>query len=1261
MARTYLARLLLLLAGLLPQAVQAHDWPMSRYDATRSAASPQQLPATLHVRWSRDYPPQTAAWPEQDKMQYDAAYDPIVVGKLLILNSSRHDCVRALDTDTGKLQWSFRAEGPIRFAPAAWQGKLYVASDDGFLYCLKTESGELLWKHRGGPNERTMLGNERLISSWPARGAPVVADGTVYFTASIWPFMGVFLHALDANTGKVVWINDGSGSLFIKQPHMTDAFASIAPQGHIVAIGNRLLLPGGRTVPACLDRATGKIVRYQLGESGKIGGGSEVVALDGLFFNGGAVFETETEKHLGDYGKLVVATPDRVYTTSANGSLRMLDIKKAGQVEEETTDAKGKVAKSKKWRIPELAKTKVANVDCLIKAGSRLYAAGDGFVQAVDIDLENNQLTKSWHMKIDGDVERLVAADDRLFVVTRAGRIYCFDGEPTGSPKHHSWAKPSTVVDGASKRRAEEFLRQTGVKAGYAVVWGLGDLGFLREWVEQSKLHVVVVEPDPEKVAAARRHFTALDLYGTRMAILTGTVETVVLPQHLASVMLWNDTDKLNDSTLAKAYQSLRPFGGRLCFFRTDEAEKILKRIDQPQAKVGGTRGLFDLVHVIREGAIPGTANWTHENGDASNTRVSRDQLVKAPLGMLWFGGPSNEGILPRHGHGPQPQVVDGRILIEGIDLMRALDIYTGRLLWETRLPGVGFFFNNLAHQPGANASGSNYVCTPDCIYVVLGRSCLRLDPETGKVMGEFQLPRMADMKETPLWGYVAVSGDYLIAGSDPLFDPKSLPKPPKTGETGDDDVKAKPAVKDKAKEKEPKIGKVLKAVKATTDNLSSSKHLVVMNRHTGKVLWSATANNGFRHNAICAGGDRVYAIDRLSGDQLARYKQDDKEPPFPARVVAFDLHTGDKVWDKDAEVFGTWLSYSEKRDILIEAGRVARDSLLDEPKGMRAYRAKDGATLWRDRDYVGPAMIHGDTVLQDQGGCDLLTGALKMRLDPITGDPVPWRWQRTYGCNTPAASEHLLTFRSGAAGYFDYCNDGGTGNFGGFRSSCTNNLIVAGGVLTAPDYTRTCTCAYQNQTSVGLIHMPEAEMWTFFGTKEVKGCVKRLGLNFGAAGDRRAEDGTLWMEYPSIAGVSPVVAVSTLPAKLETFRRHSSIVAGKHAWIASSGARGLQEITINLGKEEIMPHAYTVRLVFADPDFDQPGKRLFHVDIQGKRVATDLDVAGESGGAFRTVVKEFTGVSVRERLTIRLTPSATSPTREAILCGLEVVLEDRK
>ena len=67
------------------------------------------------------------------------------------------------------------------------------------------------------------------------------------------------------------------------------------------------------------------------------------------------------------------------------------------------------------------------------------------------------------------------------------------------------------------------------------------------------------------------------------------------------------------------------------------------------------------------------------------------------------------------------------------LDMLRALDIYTGRLLWEARLPGVGKVYDNTSHQPGANATGTNYVSLSDGIYVICDRVCVRLDPATGR------------------------------------------------------------------------------------------------------------------------------------------------------------------------------------------------------------------------------------------------------------------------------------------------------------------------------------------------------------------------------------------------------------------------------------------------------------------------------------------------------------------------------------------------
>jgi len=1250
----------LILAGNLPAA----DWPMWRYDANRSAATPTGLPAKLHLQWKREYRPTTAAWPDQAKMQFDIVREPVVVGQTMYFNSSRYDALRAVDTRTGEEKWTFFADGPIRFAPVAWEGKLYFTSDDGYLYCLNAEAGTMRWKVRGGPSDRKILGNERLISTWPARGAPVIADGKVYFAASIWPFMGIFLHAVDAKTGQTFWTNDGDGSLYMKQPHNTDSFASIAPQGPIVAIGNRLLVPGGRSVPATFDRATGKLLRYQLAENGKRGGGSEVGAINNIFFNGGAVFDIANEKYLADAGKIFALTKTHAFTWD-KGICKAVDLKNTKTQESETTDSKGKKTKVSRFVMPVLASTKITNVETMIKAGDRLYLGGVDRVTVLDWDAKAKTLSPSWSLDLQGTVVRMVAADDRLVVVTKEGGIYCFGGEEKKPILHAKPKDEAPQIAPDVKARVEEILAAAKTRAGYAIAWGVGDGRLCEALVRSSDLHLIVVEPDAKKVQAFRTQWTRAGLYGTRIAIVPGDAHSVQLPPYLASVAICENADWFDAKSLGAAYSILRPYGGALCVFASQGNQKLQANLGEQtlvNAKVSASQS---MVTIVRAGALPGAANWTHEHADASNTRVSRDQLAKAPMGVLWFGGPPNDVILPRHGHGPQPQVIDGRMIIEGVDLMRAIDIYTGRLLWETKLPGVGYFYNNLAHQPGANAAGSNFVSMSDGIYIAYHNKCVRLDPATGQKIGEYPLPKIGDMKDSPRWGYINVVGDYLIGGADPLFDPKMAPPPPKVGTTGDD----KEPDEKKKDEKESGVSKLIKIVKGFSDNMSASRHLVVMDRHTGKVLWTASAKSAFRHNATCVGGGRLYTIDRLSGEQLLKFKKDDADAP-DARLIAFDLKTGKETWsatvpppledEVEGVIFGTWLSYSDKHDVLVEAGRVARDSLFDEPKGMRVYQAKDGKVIWSNKDYTGPAMIHGDTILQGQGACDLLTGALKMRKDPITGESVPWKWIRNYGCNTPAASEHLLTFRSGAAGYFDLCNDGGTGNFGGFRSSCTNNLIVAGGVLTAPEYTRTCTCAYQNQSSIGFIHMPEVEMWTSFGTKDVKGVVKRLGLNFGGAGDRKADDGTLWLEYPSIGGVSPTVQVATKPAKLDVFRRHSSTVTGPYNWVTSSGAKNVSEISVSLGTmTEARP--YTVKLYFAEPDNLPAGKRVFHVEIDGKRVLSDFDIAKEAGGAGRTLIKEFTGISARGNIVVRLAPAEGAAERVPVICGLELIAEEKR
>jgi outer membrane protein assembly factor BamB len=445
----------LFMVAMPPLMARAGDWPQWRHDAQRSASAPDELPAKLGLHWVRELPPLKPAWPDQPKMQFDAAYEPIVVGQQLVVGSSHDDSVTAYDTRTGTEMWTFFADGPVRFAPLAWEDRIYFVSDDGYLYCLQADDGALLWRFRGGPSDRKILGNERMISTWPARGAPVIADGRIYFAAGIWPFMGVFLHALDARTGEVVWTNDGDGSIYIKQPHNTDSFAGVAPQGPLVAIGDKLLVPGGRSVPACFDRASGKLVYYQLADNSKRGGGSSVSATHGIVFNGGAAFDLDTEQHLKDVGDYVAFAGDRLFD-GEGGKLRELDLSSSIKKEGIVLDRKGISVKTVEWSIGEVGKAASPSLTALIKSGSRLYVGSAGRLLAYDLPLSADGKTEpAWSIQIEGTPISLVAADDRLFAATREGRVLCFGDVQSPSPTSFQRPAEPLAADAAARARID--------------------------------------------------------------------------------------------------------------------------------------------------------------------------------------------------------------------------------------------------------------------------------------------------------------------------------------------------------------------------------------------------------------------------------------------------------------------------------------------------------------------------------------------------------------------------------------------------------------------------------------------------------------------------------------------------------------------------------------------------------------------------------------------------------------------------------------
>jgi hypothetical protein len=786
--------------------------------------------------------------------------------------------------------------------------------------------------------------------------------------------------------------------------------------------------------------------------------------------------------------------------------------------------------------------------------------------------------------------------------------------------------------------------------------------------------------------------------------------------------------------------------------------------------------------------------------------------------------------------------------------MIRAVDVYTGRLLWEREFKDIGKFYDNTAHQPGANEIGSNYVTVSDAVYIVYGDKIHVLDPATGKTTNEFSMPG----QDKPNFGSLAVWEERLLATSSPLHVPlmdgkgsKILPKNSKSiikkradwkylagthpgrewmrpdFDTGkwktsaagfgfrDDDIKTtlknmwnrysvvylRKSFNLTEPDKIAELGLVAKyddafiaylngreilrvgvtsgsgrrasgverheadnweyfridnhatflragtnvlaieghneeadssdfclhpylvavtngkpgianntggfalnnvtGVTLNADYSSGSKMLVVMNRHTGDILWRRNAEYSFRHNAIAMAAGRIFCIDGMSDAKLATLRRRGIKSTKGHTISALDGWTGELIWQANEDIFGTWLAYSIEHDVLLEAGSRSGDRADDEvDKGMTAYRGTDGQVLWRTDDrYKGPPIIYHDRIITQTGGgsgsaaaeakvFDLLSGEYVTREHPMTGQTIPWTWVRFKGCNTAIASENLLTFRSASGAFVDLTKGQGTASIGGFKSGCTSNLIIANGVLNAPDYTRTCVCSYQNQASLALIHMPEVGYWTFdYYTKPSDPTpVKQVGINFGAPGNRYTENGTLWLEFPSVGGPSPDIPVRARYENPRWFRHHSSRVKGEINWIVASGVTGLREVAVRMfiqpgrnpssvdafdkhiekiptwSEEQIkgafeQSRPYTVRLFFVETEEYEIGKRLFNVSLQGRQVLKAFDIVKQAGRINRPVVKEFNRINVKDDLRITLTPAAESQAAP-LLCGIEIIAE---
>ena len=1064
----FLSRLFCVLTGIVTLSlvgeVNSADWPMWRNDALRSGSSPAALPVELHLQWRRDLPAPMPAWPNEARLHFDASYEPVVVGSRMFVGSMIDGSVTALDCVTGNELWRFYTNGPVRLAPVAFDDRVCFGSDDGWLYCLDAVSGTLVWKVSGAPKDRDSyrhLGNARLVSFWPVRGGPVVADGVVYFGAGIWPTLGVFMHAVDADSGRLIWTNDNSHAIEnVRVDHNYLQESGLSPQGHLLVRGEMLIVPNGRSMPARLDRQTGKlhyfVQGYRNGDSRVVVSGD--IALVGRTGVVSLQDGREIASRWAAAGKDAPAgwsgpkadlfegplfpykfVPGCDYRSVIDeglaygvddGVVYAYDLSKATTTLQDQ-QFNGQDIKPARWDMPELWKLKTPfsgkkqSTQSLVKAGNRLYAHAGTNLFAIELDSDTNKPgTLAWTKELPAEPTSMLAAHDRLFVATRDGSIHCFGGESVEFRQHALEHTADAASSDEWTELAKAVLEAAASDRGYAIVAGLRNGRLVAELLSQSELQVIAIDGDPEIIDRLRRTFAADERFRMRFQAIVDDPSTVVLPPYLAHLIVSEDVQKLrldSDSRLASIYQSLRPYGGTLCLpVGKTPGNAVLQ--DLSRHRFAGAKGYATdkLAILRRSGALPGSSVWSHESGDAARSFFSRDELVQAPLAVLWYGDGRDHGFYKRkdYGHGLKPQVAGGQLfaLQVATNTLKSVDAYTGRLVWSRQLGG-----------------SARYASLPDAVYVADERKCLVLDPANGEPRQTFEID---------------------------VHQPADVP-------VSATDIRVADEI-------------ILIALRFNKENAISKGRwngelLVALDRTSGEQLWSRPADLRYNVAAIGVAAGRVFCIDSHSPEAIGAMRRRGEEvETLPSTILALDARSGRELWKTvrrtppanlttlhfmSLRTQDDWLAYSAEHELLL-AGKANQTFALD---------AKSGEQVWQKPVRGQQPLILGPETFINQTGhtYDVRTG------DLVSGQAL----FRRGGCNYAVGGKNLLFLRSNCATYIDI-ESRQEYAIRNLRSGCSNSLVAADGLLNAPCFSVGCVCNYPLQTSFAMFHMPQSQAW---------------------------------------------------------------------------------------------------------------------------------------------------------------------------------------
>lgn len=1190
-----------LLATVLP----ASDWPTYRRDARRSAVSEDPLEFPLRVAWHRRsslLPRPAFADPfkhptdvdfacirdhsEPVLLNFDHAFHPVAAGGRVFFGSSADDSVRCLSMETGEQLWAYVTGGPVRFAPHVANDRVYVGSDDGVVYCLNAADGSVAWTFRAAPSERQLVGNERMISRWPLRSGVLVLDGVVYVTAGMWPAEGVFVYALDAVTGDVFWVNDTSGTL--NQPTTNRgayAITGVAPTGYLLAAKGALVVPTGRSMPASYSLKNGELLA-STSPSYQNRRGGPALCIDR---HGSVICATPRERLTArTYSILYVNQLPGLTQFGATRGDRLLAADRTFMAVNDVircTDMNSRYTKATvQWEQPCPSRS----LRCLSLSANALLMGIDDRVVARD--RANGALL--WeHSGLDGYVHSIAVADERLLVATDSGSVYCFatQGGTESSAQLDTIDTTGHELADQENRSAlsdhpdlDATVQNAGIRRGLALVTGESDTKLAAALARATQLQVILLLDDPVAVTRARRELLDTHRPGRGQVSVQQHLAGQPLPFSDFAFNLIVASEEFANERAAELYRVLRPAGGLLYVDLRDsdptdsaaevELAELLERDDWKLTRQPRGEAL-----VYRRGKLPGALDWDSES--------ATDQRVKWPLELLWFGGPGAK----RTGGGSRPPIAaGGRNFVIGRNHLIALDAYNGTELWSRTLPYLYRTTGRLRNVPGPINPWltASINADDDHVWLNFGHVVHTLDASTGEqvaVHGELPaapvIPIAEDGLQIPMNTYqktgprgvtsepvkvTSPAGSIHLAVNDNGELTVTLTLHPDV--TVDDRVywELFLDVRRPAERADLYTRGIFQLL------VWPGRQIVETGVGPSHPQYSATVTENGRRVVVSI---PAAELKKLHGAEVNEFCLSAalNHPASPYQKAM----AGNRVylrWEYHADAFATAFNNGWPRFVIKQ-----NPSLPTSPDSQAESHRHELPPI---AELPERALTSGRIGRIGQRAGYVVT-LKRERQTPLSLEPGEFEFNRGKGCGRLVSSDFLQVLRSGTLAFYDMNDDSGMRYFGGVRPACTISAIPAQGLVFAAEGSSYCSCNYNFKTTLALAPAARRrhEDWAMFtaplspGAQLLTGC-----FNLGAPGDRRDDNGSLWLQYPRAptwsSRVIPTAArtmpvpVQLLGSDLQPYRVNADRVAisgTDRPWLYASGFEGIEGVRLQL------------------------------------------------------------------------------------------------